>query len=239
MMDFLLPRVSAATAQMAPKSTSHQVAREPRSDIILRMPVFQPPDPTLPPTDHRFIVLSDTHVGDRVQSLDTRLLENIRAFQPEAILHAGDISSPEVLQSLEAIAPVAAVQGNRDWFRRLKLPKEYCFEVNGIHVVLTHGHVSMWHYTLNYLRLLITGRKVNVRVFRERLAKLYPNADLIIFGHTHYQLFMRVGDMHFINPGAAYPHLLNHRQIQYCELTITAAGEIQARTMSLPERHAV
>ncbi len=59
--------------------------------------------------------------------------------------------------------------------------KEQRFEVNGIRVVLTHGHVSMWHYTLNYLRLLITGRKVNVRAFRERLAKLYPEADLINF----------------------------------------------------------
>ena len=197
------------------------------------MLAFQTPNPS--PTDHRFIVLSDTHVGDRVKTLDARLLENFRAFQPEAILHAGDISVPEVLQALEAIAPVLAVQGNRDWLRRLKLPKEQHFEVNGIRVVLTHGHVSMWHYTLNYLRLLITGRKVNVRAFRERLAKLYPEADLIIFGHTHYQLDEIINGKHFINPGAAYPHLLNHRSIQYCELTITAAGELQVRKFSLPD----
>ncbi|HOE35606.1 MAG: metallophosphoesterase family protein [Chloroflexi bacterium] len=200
------------------------------------MPFFQPPDPTLPPSDHRYIVISDTHVGDRVKKLDTRLVENFRAFRPEAILHAGDISSAEALQELEAISPVAAVQGNRDWLRRLKLPKEWRFEVNGVRVVLTHGHVSMWHYTLNYVRLLITGRKVNVRAFRDRLAQRYPEADLIIFGHTHFQLFEQVGNKQFLNPGAAYPHLLNHRQIQYCELTISADGQVQARNVSLPDR---
>ncbi|MEL7645390.1 MAG: metallophosphoesterase family protein [Anaerolineaceae bacterium] len=199
------------------------------------MPALETSNTNAAPTDHRYIVLSDTHVGDRVRSLDARLLQNIRAFQPETILHAGDISAPEVLQALEAIAPVLAVQGNRDWLRRLKLPREQRFEINGIQVVLAHGHVSMWHYALNYLRLFITGRKVNVRAFRERLEKLYPEADLIIFGHTHFQLHEISDGKHFVNPGAAYPHLLNHRSIQYCELTITAAGEIQVRELSLPE----
>ncbi len=205
------------------------------SDIIPRMPAFHAPDPNAAPTDHRYIVLSDTHVGDRVNHLDPRLLENIRAFQPEGILHAGDLSSPEVLEELQAIAPVLAVQGNRDWMRRIKLPREQRFEVNGVKVVLTHGHVSMWHYVLNYLRLLITGRKADVRTFRERLEKLYPEADLILFGHTHYQLHEVVGGKHFVNPGAAYPHLLNQRNIQYCELTISAAGQIQVRKLSLPD----
>lgn len=200
------------------------------------MPDFQAQNPNAAPTDHRFIVLSDTHVGDRVKHLDARLLQNFRAFHPEGILHSGDISSLEALEELQTIAPVTAVQGNRDWFRRLKLPKEQRLDINGLHVVLTHGHVSMWHYALNYLRLLITGRKINVRAFRERLEKLYPEADLIIFGHTHYQLHEIINGKHFINPGAAYPHLLNHRRIQYCELTITAAGDIQVRKLSLPDR---
>ncbi len=189
-------------------------------------------------TDRRFIVIADTHVGDRVRRLDPRLSDAFRAFQPEAILHAGDISVPGVLEELQTIAPVTAVQGNRDWLRRMKLPKEQRFEVNGIHVVLTHGHVSMWQYALNYLRLLVTGRKINVRAFRERLAKLYPSAELIIFGHTHFQLHEIINGRHFVNPGAAYPHLLNHHRVQYCELIITAAGQILVNKQSLPgEQH--
>ena len=53
--------------------------------------------------------------------------------------------------------------------------------------------------------------------------------------YTHYQVDEIINGKHFINPGAAYPHLLNHRRIQYCELTITAAGEIQVRKFSLPD----
>jgi len=116
-------------------------------------------------------------------------------------------------------------------------------EIEALHarleaLVLTHGHVSMWHYALNYLRLLVTGRKINVRAFRERLAKLYPSADLIIFGHTHFQLHEIINGRHFVNPGAAYPHLLNHHCVQYCELIITAAGQILVNKQSLPgEQH--
>ena len=60
-------------------------------------------------------VISDTH-GQLPQSA-------LKAFaQTDLIIHAGDIGDPQILKSLEEIAPTLAVRGNMDsgrWARRL------------------------------------------------------------------------------------------------------------------------
>ncbi|HAE85164.1 MAG TPA: hypothetical protein DCG78_01470 [Anaerolineaceae bacterium] len=190
---------------------------------------------TFPPGAHRFAVLADTHVNDRVPALPPQFLDTIRAAAPEAILLAGDLSKTEVITTLEKIAPVYAVQGNQDWLRGYRLPKELWFEVNGLCVVLTHGHVNMALYTLNYLRLLLTGQKMSIRSIEQRLAKRYPQANLVIYGHTHFQINHRLGQQWFLNPGAAYPHKLNGHYIEYALLEISAQGEIQVELRHLAE----
>lgn len=182
----------------------------------------------LMPSDHLFAVLSDTHVGDRSSCLHPAMVQAIRDCHPEEIWHAGDVGDPSVLRQLGAIAPVQAVQGNRDWFNRLDLPKILQFEINSVKITLTHGHISMSQYALNYLRLLVTFHKLSYVRFQKYLARLYPESDLIIYGHTHYQVDEMVYGQHFINPGAAYPHRLNNYTVQYCLLTITSTGKVQA-----------
>ena len=61
---------------------------------------------TFPPVAHRFAVLADTHVSDRVPALTPQLLDAIRGAAPEAIFLAGDLSKPEVMITLAQIAPV-------------------------------------------------------------------------------------------------------------------------------------
>jgi len=190
---------------------------------------------TFPPGTHRFAVLADTHVGDRVSKLSPQLVEAIQALNPEMILLAGDLSRPAVVTELEQIAPVYAVQGNQDWLRGNHLPKEIWFEVNNVHILLTHGHVSMALYTLNYLRLLLTGQKMSLRSIEQRLAKRYPQANLVIFGHTHFQVYHQLGQQWFLNPGAAYPHKLNGHFIEYALLEVNAQGEIQVELLHLAE----
>ncbi len=188
-----------------------------------------------PQGTHRFAVLADTHVNDRVSELAPQLLDAIRAAAPEAIFLAGDLSKPEVMITLAQIAPVYAVQGNQDWLRGYRLPKELWFEVNGLCVVLTHGHVNMALYTLNYLRLLLTGQKMSIRSIEQRLAKRYPQANLVIYGHTHFQVYHQLGQQWFLNPGAAYPHKLNGHHIEYALLKISAQGEIHVELRYLTE----
>ena len=55
----------------------------------------------------RILILSDTHNLLRPEVL-------ARAALADAILHAGDVSTPSVLDELRALAPTHAVCGNND-----------------------------------------------------------------------------------------------------------------------------
>jgi putative phosphoesterase len=101
----------------------------------------------------------------------------------EAILHAGDVGPGELLLELEAVAPVTAVWGNTDDFDlRHRLPEVAEWEWQGKRIVLLHGH-----------RLGVPTPSA--------LAALYPEADLLVFGHTHRPLIERVGTVLVVNPG--------------------------------------
>src|SRR5207247_5963578 len=57
----------------------------------------------------------------------------------DAIVHAGDIGTPDVLERLGAIAPVTAVRGNNDrggWAE--KLPSTQVLEIGGVLLYVLH-----------------------------------------------------------------------------------------------------
>ena len=61
-------------------------------------------------------VLADTHIPDRVNQLNPRVLEIFQQAEVNAILHAGDVSVPRVLEELGQVAPVHAVRGKSRYF---------------------------------------------------------------------------------------------------------------------------
>ncbi len=127
----------------------------------------------------RLGIISDTH-----GLLRPEVFEAFR--EVDQILHAGDIGSQELLTELEAIAPVLAVYGNTDDFdiRRL-VPEVIETEIEGFRFLILHGH--------QFDRL--TPEAVNLR---------YPDAEVIIFGHTHRPLLTIVDDVVTVmNPGGA------------------------------------
>ena len=183
--------------------------------------------------EQRWLLISDSHVGDRVKRLQAKLLDDIKAKKPDLILHGGDIAVQEVLDQLGEIAPVIAVQGNRDWFKGFKQPMEHHFEVARLKIVLAHGHISMWHWFWNYVHLFLTFRIHNHQFFQRQLAEKYPEADVIIYGHLHFQYNEMMDGKRFINPGSAYSHWRNKGRPQYMLMTIKESGEI------FVERHEV
>ena len=60
----------------------------------------------------RVALVSDTHIPVNLDRLPDELLSQLVGV--DAILHAGDIVSNEVLKTLNAIAPTTAVAGNMD-----------------------------------------------------------------------------------------------------------------------------
>ena len=149
-------------------------------------------------------VLADTHVPDRVMQLDPRVIEIFQQAQVEAILHAGDVSVPEVLQQLEQVAPVYAVRGNRDIFRLRNLPLRVELKINGATIGMAHGHGTFSRYMIDKLQRAVRGRLVER--YLNRLLWEFPSADVIVFGHLHVPCNFRLQGKLLFNPGStSYP----------------------------------
>lgn len=56
-------------------------------------------------------VLSDTHIPKRAKKLPRIVLETFGHV--DHIIHAGDVMTMDVINSLEELAPVTAIAGNR------------------------------------------------------------------------------------------------------------------------------
>jgi putative phosphoesterase len=125
-------------------------------------------------------ILSDTHGLLRPEVLEA--LEGV-----DHILHAGDVGSLDILAELEALAPVTAVWGNTDgWDVRGRVHEVAEVELGGARVVVIHGHQL--------------GSPTPAA-----LAARYPDAGLVVFGHTHQPVIERVGSVLAVNPGSVGP----------------------------------
>lgn len=126
----------------------------------------------------RIGLISDTHGLLRPEVFD--LLAGV-----DLILHAGDIGPVEILIELEAIAPTIAVRGNTDGFEtRERAPAEAHLEYAGQRIVVVHGD-RFGSPTPATLR------------------EVYPDANIIVYGHTHRPLIDRTDGRLVVNPGAA------------------------------------
>lgn len=174
-----------------------------------------------------FGVIADTHVPDRVKQIQPQILDTFRDLDLDGILHAGDACNKQVVQTLERIAPVTIVQGNRDFLFGLRPPLHVKMEVNGIKLVIAHGHRSLVHYIIDKVATIRYGYRFTR--YYEQLHMDYPEADIIIFGHTHHQTARWVEGQLLFNPGVAYPCKYNNFETQYGVLTITAEGFVRTQ----------
>jgi putative phosphoesterase len=123
----------------------------------------------------RIGLISDTHGLVRPEAL--KALEGV-----ELIVHAGDIGMPEVLDRLQAIAPVAAIKGNNDtapWARHI--PEILDLQVNDRTLRVIH----------------------NVRDSESNLSA--AGVDVVISGHSHKPSVQTRDNVLFVNPGSAGP----------------------------------
>jgi putative phosphoesterase len=131
----------------------------------------------------RLAILADTHMPRGSRRLPERCIEELRAA--DLVLHLGDFSARSVLEEIEALgAPVAAVHGNVDDPElRAQLPAERRLELEGVHVGLIHD----------------AGPR---RGRLERLRDRFPDADAVLFGHSHLPLHETAGGFQIFNPGS-------------------------------------
>ncbi|MEW6719941.1 MAG: metallophosphoesterase [Thermodesulfobacteriota bacterium] len=131
-------------------------------------------------------ILSDTH--DR-QTAAEAVLELFRSEGVEVILHLGDVCSPEILAGFRASGiPMIGVFGNNDRDRDGLQEATGGAFLEGPAVRELGGRVVLMAHS-----------------FREMQTELGEPGrfDLVLFGHTHRSMTMRVGKALVINPGEA------------------------------------
>jgi putative phosphoesterase len=149
-------------------------------------------------------VLADTHIPDRVPQLNPQVIQCFREAGVAAILHAGDVSVPRVLEDLEELAPVYAVCGNRDIFYLRNLPLQIRLTFDGILIGMAHGHGTFSRYMVDKIHRSVYGRSVE-RYFI-RMLQTFPDADVIVFGHLHEPFNIHLEGKLLFNPGStSYP----------------------------------
>jgi uncharacterized protein len=151
------------------------------------------------PSEIKLGVVADTHVPDKARALPPQALLALRQAGVSAILHAGDISSPAVLEALGEIAPVYAVRGNRDWMLLSYLPLHRALAFDGVTVGLTHSHGGLRNYIIGKFHYIAEG--YNLERFKPRLLETFPGAQVIVFGHTHRPVIRWAHGKLFFNPG--------------------------------------
>ncbi|HSB67542.1 MAG TPA: YfcE family phosphodiesterase [Anaerolineales bacterium] len=149
-------------------------------------------------------VLADTHIPDRAAELPPKVLLCFKEAQVGAILHAGDVSVPRVLKQLEQIAPVYAVQGNRDIYALSRLPLQMRLNFEGVSIGLAHGHGTFSSYMVDKFHRQLHGRLVERYI--QRMLLTFPEMDVIVFGHLHVACNFRLDGKLLFNPGStSYP----------------------------------
>jgi uncharacterized protein len=129
------------------------------------------------------LVLADTHIPDHARALPAALEPHLR--WAELILHAGDATSVEVLDELEAYAPLHAVVGNcdgRDVCAR-GVPEQLQIAISGVMVAMVHDAGQR------------PGREARMR-------RRFPKAQVVVFAHSHQPVNDLSQGVLFLNPGS-------------------------------------
>jgi uncharacterized protein len=128
-------------------------------------------------------ILADTHLPRGSRAIPDACLERMRGA--DLVLHAGDLSTAEVLEDLRALGPpVAAVHGNIDSadLRRI-LPERQVVDAAGARIGIVHD-----------------AGLANGRLRRMRMA--FPECDAVVFGHSHIPLHEEEDGFQIFNPGS-------------------------------------
>ncbi len=136
------------------------------------------------PRTMRIALISDTHMPKGDRRLPSECVARLKAA--DLIIHAGDLSTLEVLRELESYGPpVVAVHGNvDDRGTRSALAETAEINIAGATIAVIHDAGPS------------KGRL-------NRLKRRFPQADAVVFGHSHIPLHEQTTDgFQILNPGS-------------------------------------
>jgi putative phosphoesterase len=131
----------------------------------------------------RVAVLADTHAPRRWRSCPPAVAKRLAGA--DLILHAGDVCTAGVLNELAGYAPVRVVLGNNDGsdVAAFGATETARLHLEGLEVAMVHDAGPA------------QGRMA-------RLARRFPGAELVVFGHSHIPLDQTGESVRIFNPGS-------------------------------------
>jgi putative phosphoesterase len=132
----------------------------------------------------RLLLVADTHVPKRARDMPAVVWDEVA--RADVVLHAGDWVEPSLLDVLEERAErLVACWGNNDGDElRRRLPERADVTLGGVRFTVVHETGSSG------------GRDA-------RMARLYPDTDVLVFGHSHipWDSTAETG-LRLLNPGS-------------------------------------
>jgi putative phosphoesterase len=150
----------------------------------------------------RIGVVADTHCPEFLDELPAALLDGLRGV--DLILHAGDVGGPETLERLGRVAPVEAVRGDHDG-RMPELPPWREVACSERRIVIVHGNrTRLIEEPMTLVGTLSLGLAWPSVGLPAHLKRRHPDADVIVYGHTHQARCDLVDGTLVFNPGGVY-----------------------------------
>jgi putative phosphoesterase len=128
-------------------------------------------------------LIADTYVPVRAKCIPKKVFQIFE--NADFIVHAGDLVQLEVIDELEQLAPVLAVQGNMDGPEVSgALPKINVLKIYGWKIGVMHDPNTLF------------GRGKMREIAKQN------GFDVFVYGHTHNASIKWEGQMLYVNPGS-------------------------------------
>ncbi|MFN8557585.1 MAG: metallophosphoesterase family protein [Dehalococcoidia bacterium] len=165
----------------------------------------------------RIGLVTDTHLPALYRQLDELGPEAAAFFATvDLILHAGDVTSPSILDWLEQFAPVLVAQGNNDDFADPRMRPVQHLDVEGWRIGMVHN---------------LAPEHRPVHLLRQR--HFDPHVTIMIAGHTHLERLEHRDGAVIINSGS--PILPHHKDTRHGTVGLLelAPGRLHAEILLL------
>ena len=148
----------------------------------------------------RIGLIADTHMPGSIEALWPQAYDLFK--EADAILHAGDLHTLDVVDELNQLAPTYVARGNGDMdIVDDRLRDCWTLELGGLTIGMIHKFPSPERKPAEFINGYVARHFGDVK------------PDVMVYGHTHLEGLHQVGDMVCVNPGS--PTLPKNQSIRH------------------------